>query len=87
MTQIGVDDAVERTLYGTPVNHACKASGGNNEIILAQSAKDIYPTAVGGTAGFRSRPLAGGLDGYLLELPATYRGIGQRLLPPPRRPR
>jgi class 3 adenylate cyclase len=87
VTQIGVDDAVERTLYGTPVNHACKASGGHNEIILAQSAKDIYPTAVGGTAGFRSRPLAGGLNGYLLDLPASFRGMAQRQVPQRRLPR
>ncbi len=64
VTQIGVGDAFERTLYGTAVNNSCKAaSHGTNVMVLTNQAKRIYPSGDGGKIAFRPVNLGGNLGG------------------------
>jgi class 3 adenylate cyclase len=66
VTQIGVGDAFERTLYGTPVNNACKACKHcTNEMILTNQAEAIYPTSDGGKIRFKPINLGGSLGGKM----------------------
>ena len=75
VTKIGIGDAVEHTLYGVPVNHACKAATGCNEVILAKGAHNTYPTSKDGKVTFGRRNLGGDLGGFVFVPPPGYRGL------------
>lgn len=72
VTRIGLGDAQDVTVYGPPINQACKRSNGNNEVVLSHRAEDVFPTSTGGQVKFRRR----GPD-YVLHYPSSYKTIGQ----------
>lgn len=87
VTQIGIGDATERTLYGAPVNNACKASCGTNEIIVTQEAKKIFPISKGGRITFTPRNLGGSLGGHIVVHPRDYTVLNRASKIVTRRPR
>jgi class 3 adenylate cyclase len=72
VTQIGIGDAIERTLYGTPVNNACKASTATNEMILTNQAEALFPSSKGGQVKFKPINLGGSLGGQIIKYPPGY---------------
>jgi class 3 adenylate cyclase len=85
ITRIGLRDANEVTAYGPPVNQACKLCGKTSgEIVLAISAKNIFPTSHGGRVKFRQNS-----HGFIPEYPADMRMLERRTITirPPAHPR
>ncbi len=67
VTRIGLGDANEVTVYGPPVNQACKYCNKTNEIALTVGAWDIYPSAENGRIRFKSFE-----GGFTPLFPADY---------------
>ena len=62
-----------RTIYGTAVNNACKASGrGWNQVILSNQAERIYPTSQGGRVTFKPINIHNSLGGQIFNPPSDY---------------
>lgn len=53
ITNIGIEEASERTAYGPAVNNACKLTAGNSEIRMTKQARDVYPKSENGRMRFR----------------------------------
>jgi hypothetical protein len=72
-TRIGLRGVQELTAYGTPVNHCCKRSFGNDMVILTKRAKDTYPKKENGLKLFR--PYPNKEDAFILRYPDTYQTL------------
>jgi len=55
ITRVGWMTAQELTAYGSAVNHACKLSTGQNEVLLSPNVHEQYPSSEGGTMQLRYR--------------------------------
>jgi class 3 adenylate cyclase len=72
-TRIGLGEAHEFTAYGTAVNHCCKRSFGNDEVVLTKRAKDMFPKKKGGKTKFHRH--ATKEDAFILRYPDSYRTV------------
>lgn len=52
VTRVGWMKANELTAYGSPVNHACKLSGGINEVRVSPKVEKLFPSSPNGTLRF-----------------------------------
>lgn len=68
VTTVGDRNTHETTVYGPPVNRACKLHDGNSAIHISNEAKDAFPTADGGKASFKF--LSAGK--YRIDYPSDY---------------
>lgn len=75
VTRIGIRDANEITVYGPPVNQACKLCSKVSGVALTKTAEQCYPTSKGGRMRFS--PFEGG---FRVNFPSDY-AILRRTVP------